>query len=130
MSRSRLTGRATGCCCSVFSIFMPRRQHVPWQPGRGQVFRGKRKQHLFLSLSFSHADTHTHTDTHRSINADGLLEDKSKTQRSFHTHAVLNKAGFESDKDKQQYVCHLLVLKLLLSVSLQCRDNTKNKLQH
>ena len=83
---------------------------------------------LYLSLTLTH--THKHTRTHRSINADGLLEDKSKTQRSFHTHAVLNKAGFVLDKDKQKYVCHLLVLKLLLSVSLRCWDNTKNKLQH
>ncbi len=85
---------------------------------------------VFIFVSRTHTNTHTHTHKHtlRSISDDGLVENKSKAQRSFQTLWCPEQGSFESDKDRRKHIFYLLVLKLLPSVSLQGGQNTKNTL--
>lgn len=103
----------------VFSIFMPRKQLVPWQPGNEQVFTAKRKK--------------THTPTTMPLSLSLWLAHKytgpSTMMGWWKIKASLGDHFIHSDKVRERETearFSSLSTKITV-VSLQCEENAKNK---
>lgn len=142
MSQSRLSDQATGCCSSFLYLF---RDDNMYRGSRRkeQVFRAKRRNtHTVATTSFISVFIFvTQAHTHRSINDDALVEDKSKVQGSLRRLFCPEQLeGLSADEDGWKDIFHIFqlasvqpiffFLSLFLIFLYDAGKRAKNELQH